>query len=162
MQTLANISSSRDVLKQSDINLSSNARLKPFYQSYRAALNYQLQQSRTKMADYIFEANNTTAAILAAASMANTANQSAATTTVNTAIPERQKSSQFMLAPRSKSLRNSMYVGGSTDTSLSMESVNRKVEELVVKVLQHNDRLVDSRYDFAHIHQIYIYYLFYD
>jgi len=42
MQTLANLSSSRDVLKQVEINTASMTRMEAFYKHYKAALEYQM------------------------------------------------------------------------------------------------------------------------
>lgn len=49
MQTLANLSASRDVFKQIEINNGSKERLSVFYESYRAALTHQLSANADKM-----------------------------------------------------------------------------------------------------------------
>ena len=58
MQTLANLSSSRDVLKQVDINQTSLARLMEFYQHYKAAVDYQLTRRTPEMIDCLNNNNN--------------------------------------------------------------------------------------------------------
>lgn len=49
MQTLANLSSSRDVLKQAEINSASLHRLEVFYKHYKAAVEYQMNQRTTEL-----------------------------------------------------------------------------------------------------------------
>ena len=49
MQTLANLSSSRDVLKQAEINSASLHRLEVFYKHYKAALEYQMNQRTAEL-----------------------------------------------------------------------------------------------------------------
>jgi hypothetical protein len=49
MQTLANLSSSRDVLKQAEINSASLHRLQVFYKHYKAALEYQMNHRTAEL-----------------------------------------------------------------------------------------------------------------
>lgn len=124
MQTLANLSSSRDCLKQGEINNATLARLRTFFQGYRAALLFQLDSNRHKMADFIQTMNNNQPNI----------------TTMN----PRNTMSQF----RNRSMRNSIYIGANNANasnpnatgSIAKEMVDRKVEQFVTKVLQYNDR----------------------
>lgn len=53
MQTLANLSSSRDVLKQVDINTSSFSRLDQYYKNYRKVLEQQLIKKIPEMVAYL-------------------------------------------------------------------------------------------------------------
>lgn len=118
MQTLANMSSSRDVLKQIEINQSSLARLREHYPHYRAALSHQLDYNRDDMALTLLSGAN-------------------GNTSTN-----RQSTAQQKGPTRRKSTRNSLH-GAGLDGANS-ESVNRTVEQLISKVLQYNDRLLDQ------------------
>ncbi len=62
MQTLANLSSSRDVLKQVDINQGSLSRLKDYFKNYREALDYQLIRYTPEMIDALASAQQDKAA----------------------------------------------------------------------------------------------------
>jgi hypothetical protein len=115
MQTLANLSSSRDCLKQGEINFAALVRLRSFFQAYRAALTYQLDANREKMTVFIQTMNNNG---------------------TNTA-PTRNTLAQL----RKGSMRNSIYIGNNTG-GIPKEMVDRKVEQFVTKVLQYNDRLL--------------------
>jgi hypothetical protein len=53
MQTLANLSSSRDVMKQVEINQLSLQRLTEFFKAYREALDFQLTRRAPEMIDAI-------------------------------------------------------------------------------------------------------------
>jgi hypothetical protein len=115
MQTLANLSSSRDCLKQGEINFAALARLRSFFQAYRAALQYQLEANREKMADFIQTMNSNSANV----------------------TPMRNTLAQL----RKGSMRNSIYFGNNSG-GIPKEMVDRKVEQFVTKVLQYNDRLL--------------------
>lgn len=59
MQTLANLSASRDNAKQGEINLASLGRLREYYTNgYKPALAFQLDSARDKLADFILTANH--------------------------------------------------------------------------------------------------------
>ena len=53
MQTLANMSSSREVMRQVEINHSAMARLDAFYSSYRRALHHQLNSKTPELLDVL-------------------------------------------------------------------------------------------------------------
>lgn len=134
MQTLANLSSSRDCLKQGEINFASLVRLKGFFANYRAALSYQLEFNREKMADYIQTMNSNLGG--------TAANGSAAAAAAPAPAPTRGNLQQM----RNRALRNSIFIGGAAGASggsIGRDIIDRKVEVFVTKVLQYNDRYVD-------------------
>lgn len=58
MQTLVNLSSSRDVLKQIEINQHALTRIQEYYKNYREALEFQLSVQSPVMIDMLSEYNN--------------------------------------------------------------------------------------------------------
>lgn len=134
MQTLANLSSSRDCLKQGEINFASLVRLKGFFGNYRAALSYQLEFNREKMADYIQTMNSNLGG-----TGGNAANGSAAAAAASAPAPTRGNLQQM----RNRAMRNSIFIGGAAGASggsIGRDIIDRKVEVFVTKVLQYNDR----------------------
>jgi hypothetical protein len=116
MQTLANLSSSRDVPKQAEINLSSLARLRDYYNSYRIALQFQLLKSATFMAD----------------ALQHTVDLDSMVARDSTIRPMRRKSTL---------VGTSLMSGHQSTTSVST-ALSIKVSELTSKILSFNDRLV--------------------
>ncbi len=127
MQTLANLSSSRDVTRQVEINYGSLARFVEFYRSYKQALEYQLVRNTPELID-VLAAN----AAVAQASILNAGNVfSGATNRSSAALPA------AAVRSRRKSLRSSV---SNAFLNNSSEGLNSAVEALKAKVLNANDR----------------------
>eukprot|EP00599_Poterioochromonas_sp_BG-1_P008165 CAMPEP_0173134596 /NCGR_PEP_ID=MMETSP1105-20130129/1387_1 /TAXON_ID=2985 /ORGANISM="Ochromonas sp., Strain BG-1" /LENGTH=1267 /DNA_ID=CAMNT_0014046427 /DNA_START=161 /DNA_END=3965 /DNA_ORIENTATION=- len=140
MQTLANLSSSRDVLKQVEINQASLTRLNEFYRSYRDSLDFQL----TRRAPEMIEALNamvpaTNSATGSSSSFSNPSGQSIIGT-VNTGPGSLQPQKSFI---RRKSVRQSLNTSH-FGSSPSSEAVSQAVIQLKIKVLSFSDRLLDQ------------------
>lgn len=117
MQTLANLASSRDVLKQVDINQASLARMMEFYRNYREALDYQLTRRTPEMVDCL--SMNTTAA------------------GANPSISLPQKS---IVRRKSYAQSFSGATNGNNGGPEPSGTINTAVEQLKSKVLSYNDR----------------------
>lgn len=154
MQTLANLSSSRDVLKQVDINQSSLGKLREYYTHYREALEFQLTKRLPEMVDAL-----TQSALEQQQQMFNQAALEAGgspsisgPSTTNLSFAGSRGGLATM---RRKSHRPSLFPGASfmnTQSTVNTGQMNigvtpgdianfaSKVEQLSIKVLNYNDR----------------------
>lgn len=128
MQTLCNLSASRDVTRQVEINFGSLSRFIEFYRNYRAALEYQLVCKTPELLDVLnhnasaAQANMIKEAAFGGASTSRTSGVAALPTAVRA---------------RRKSLRSSV---SNAFINNSSEGLNAAVESLKAKVLNFNDR----------------------
>lgn len=129
MQTLCNLSSSRDVSRQVDINYGSLSRFIEFYRNYRAALEYQLVSKTPELLDVL-----NTSASTAQANMMKEASFNGNTTSRVSGV-----GLATAVRARRKTLRSSV---SSAFINNSSEGLNAAVESLKAKVLNMNDRLV--------------------
>ena len=130
MQTLANLSSSRDVHRQVEINLGSLSRFVQFYPHYKAALEFQLVKKAPEMVD-VLNAN----AAVAQANIMNTGNTFGGGNGRSSAVLP------TAIRSRRKSLRSSV---SNAFLNNSNEGLNSAVEALKAKVLNANDRMLDQ------------------
>jgi hypothetical protein len=161
MQTLANLSSSRDVLKQGEINQASLLRLNDYYKNYRDSLDFQLTRRSPEMIESLNSmvppsspaAPSTASGNTASGSFSYPAGQSLTSNNSRGSItsptgstgtgsnPSSQKG--FM---RRKSVRQSLNnTGGGHNhnyfgSSPTSEAVSQAVIQLKIKVLGYNDR----------------------
>lgn len=141
MQTLANLSSSRDVLKQVEINNYSSARLTNFYLNYKAALEYQLSARMPEMIESLCVNS------VSDTSMPNSPMQSLPTVVTS---PSSVFSQSTSVSPppvpgklsRKKSIRHSIS-SGNLNSHINSEALKAAVVQLKQKVLVYNDRLRD-------------------
>lgn len=104
MQTLANLSSSRDVLKMIDINLSSFHRLESFYKNYRDAVDFQLTRRAPDMIEVLLQEMN-----------ANTANTTSSPSIVN--LQEFHHHTASSASSNNLTTTQSLYQNSSSTTS---------------------------------------------
>ncbi len=146
MQTLANLSSSRDVLKQVDINQSSLGKLREYYTHYREALEFQLTKRLPEMVDAL-----TQSAIEQQQQMMQQASidggspsiSGPSTTSMAGRGPVRRKSHRPSLFPGTSFIGNITVNTGQMNIGVSQSDIlnfTTKVEQLSVKVLNYNDR----------------------
>lgn len=128
MQTLCNLSASRDVTRQVEINYGSLSRFIEFYRNYRAALEYQLESKTPELLDVL----NHNASTAQANMIKEAAFGGASTSRVSGAgaLPTAVRA-------RRKSLRSSV---SNAFINNSSEGLNAAVESLKAKVLNFNDR----------------------
>jgi hypothetical protein len=182
MQTLANLSSSRDVLKQGEINQASLLRLNDYYKNYRDSLDFQLTRRSPEMIESLNSmvppsspaAPSTASGNTASGSFSYPAGQSLTSNNSRGSItsptgstgtgsnPSSQKG--FM---RRKSVRQSLNnTGGGHNhnyfgSSPTSEAVSQAVIQLKIKVLGYNDRFFSFSFRFSFSHGI-ISFLFVD
>ena len=151
MQTLANISASREVLRQVEINNGAVARLEGYYANYKEALRFQLDQKKPDL----LEALNPIGSVSPAAS------SSSLSPTTSRALNRRMPSGSFMAGPSSSSppssdmrppsssmalspgagpAAGSMRRRKSLRESIGGEQVMATVNTLATKVVSSNDR----------------------
>jgi len=128
MQTLANLSASREVTRQVDVNFGSLTRFIEYYRNYKLALEYQL----VKRSPELVEILNATATQTQANIMSFGAGQS--TSRASASLPAAVRS-------RRKSIRSSVNTGFINNTN---EGLSQTVETLKSKVLNANDRMMDQ------------------
>ena len=144
MQTLANLSSSRDVLKQVEINQSSLLRLSEFYRSYRDALDFQLTRRAPEMIEALnmMQAvnNNSNNGANATGSFSNPSGQSITSPGSANGSSPLPGSARGLV--RRRSVRPSMLnaTGGAFGASPTSEAVSQAVIQLKIKVLSYSDR----------------------
>eukprot|EP01038_Epipyxis_sp_PR26KG_P012151 gene12151-16271_t len=135
MQTLANLSSSRDVSRQVEINIASLTRIESFYKNYRLALEFQLRKKAPELIDAVNrEAINGMSTAAANFAASNSTNNRLS------AIGRREsKLSRRLSARMSFSAAN-----GHTGQSPTKESLQSIASSLTNKVLASNDKLMDQ------------------
>jgi hypothetical protein len=119
MQTLANLSSSRDVTRQVEINYGSLSRFVEFYRCYKSALEFQLIKRTPELLEIL---NNNAVNVSNSNGGANNAHTNRTSTSVR----------------RRKSLRNSVNIGFMGKDS--GDSFCSAADALKAKVLNANDR----------------------
>jgi hypothetical protein len=137
MQTLANLSSSRDVLKQVDINQSSLGKLREYYAHYREALEFQLTKRLPEMVDAL-----TQSTIEQFQGAGEAGNPSISGPSGLTRGPSRRKSHRPSIFPGASFMGNpTVNTGQSVGvTQADIANFTSKVEQLSLKVLNYNDR----------------------
>jgi hypothetical protein len=151
MQTLVNLSSSRDVLKQVDINMASLQRLSDFYKAYRESLDFQLTRRAPEMIDSLntLQAQMNVAANSAGGgSFSNPSGQSISsspsgnlsTVNTNSTSPLGVSGGSQRNLIRRKSVRQSLAGGSHFANGPQSEMVSQAVIQLKIKVLSYNDR----------------------
>lgn len=134
MQTLANMSSSRDVLRQAEINMGSLGRFITFYCNYKAALEYQLVKRTPELIDIL-----NTNAVVAQATMSMHNNSNNTFSGGATSRSSAAAAPPAALKSRRKSLRSSVSTTFMNNTN---EGLTAAAEALKAKVLNANDRYV--------------------
>lgn len=159
MQTLANLSASRDVLRQVEINNGALARLEGYYANYKEALKFQLDQKKPELLEAL---TGTSGASSPAPSLGSHTNS------LPKGMGRRASSSNFLGGltgggggpstppPQSESARSTGGSGGASSSSpvpgsglrrrkslresVSGDQVMNTVNTLATKVISHNDR----------------------
>ncbi len=170
MQTLANMSSSRDVNRQVDVNVASMARMESFYQSYQSALQYQLVRKTPELLDALVEASSAaTAAANRAVAAPSTASTSSASSIggggslaspygdTTSSLNSASVSAKRGMGVRKQSLRSGSFIAAAVATSLAGVGASNNtaastglsvtVESLKTKVISTNDRLMGQARD---------------
>lgn len=147
MQTLANLSSSRDVLKQVEINQSSLLRLVDFYKPYRDALDFQLTRRAPEMIEALNAMNNTAPGAGGSNGSFSAPGGTPAAATVNTSatsspppVPFAAQKSFIRRRSVRQSHRGENLFGAGGGPPAPSEAVSQAVVQLKIKVLSFSDR----------------------
>jgi hypothetical protein len=140
MQTLANLSASRDVLRQVEINNGALARLEGYYANYKEALKFQLDQRKPDLLEALSPSSQTSPS------------PSVSSNGSNRTPARRMPSASFMAGSGSSvSPPPQGEVGGgmrrrkSLRESIGNDQLMNTVNTLAAKVVSHNDRCVLSK-----------------
>lgn len=139
MQTLANLSSSRDVLKQVEINLCALTRIKDYYRLYRDALDYQLVRFTPDMVDALAGAQPQPP--IGSPGMPRPTSPGRQSLSPNPAASVSASMAGPSTLKRRKSFLRPSVVASSNGQN---DALTAAVSILKTKVLQYNDRLLDQ------------------
>lgn len=140
MQTLANLSSSRDVQKQGDINGTALNRIQNYYDIYRQALDYQLTRYTPDMIE-----------VLASVQPSPPPSATDASNGMRYSLSPVPAAGIGGMKRRKSFFRPSLIV--SPTTSAANSALSDAVAKLRKKILQYNERLLDQLKEAVQISQ---------